>query len=154
MVRSPSPFASHSDARTAWRRHGAELLAGHSPGERPSAFFEFDLRVPTPSTWWEQLRILLDHKLMAPEEIIAIEAANALLDPQQSTGYNSVFESFAGTRVANLGPVVLRQLAAEFAFAADWHADRNRLELTQRYQRRASCVRVVISQSEVATDDH
>jgi hypothetical protein len=153
MVPSTSPFTSESNARTAWQRHRAELLAEHHPGERPSAFFEFDLRIPTPSTWWEQLRTLLDHDLMPAEEQIAVESMHDVLDPLQSPGFNSAFESEAGTCAANLGSAVLHQLAQEFTFASEWHQRRGRAAVAERYGLRSSCLRAVII-SEVGIDDH
>ena len=134
------PFESETEERLMWERHRAELLAECQPGRRPAAFWRFDLRVTPPSSWPAELGLLVAHELVTPEEMIAIEASNPLLDSRQSPQFNSSFESPDAIRRLHGDPGTLKIMHAEFRFAAEWHQRRGRPKLAESYALRARTV--------------
>ncbi len=135
-------FGSELDERAAWERYGEHIKTERwGAGQRPYAFFRWDLRISfVPLEWWKQLGILLDRKLISAEEKFAIEARYPVLDPEQSPDFNRTFEhgDVSGT---HLGSYVLTRLSEEFAFASRWHDDRGRAQLAAKYGRCADNTR-------------
>lgn len=139
-----SIFATEAEARASWRRYRADLLDAAEPGERPRAYFLFELGVKAPARWFDQLSLLLDRQLICEEEAIQIDLRTGLLCATQTARF---FESFEDvTTVASQGFSVgsLKYLRCEFRTAERWHEWRNRAELSAKYKRLAAIVDAVI----------
>ena len=73
-------------AAATWRRYRAELIHHESlsPGQRPAAFWRFDVGVTPPCHWWAELDLLMRHNLLTPEEAIAVERDHASLSAESA----------------------------------------------------------------------
>ena len=138
------PFASEAEERATWLLHRESLLAEHRPGERPAGFYIHDLHIPRPLHWWQELEILLKHELLSGEEIIAVENLHPELSPSQSANFLSGYDK-PGVDGRRMDQHSLEQLLGEFSFAAEWHKQRGRPELSARYQRRAEVIFKVLA---------
>jgi hypothetical protein len=126
-------------AAATWRRYRDELIHHESlsPGQRPAAFWRFDVGVTPPCHWWAELDLLMRHNLLTPEEAIAIERDHASLSPNPPAGSG-------GACRGALSPAGLGHIGAEFNLAAAWHLWRGRPELAEVYRLRAQAVRVEV----------
>ncbi len=123
-------------AAATWHRYRAELIHHESLslGQRPAAFWRFDVGVTPPCHWWAELDLLMRHNLLAPEEAIAVERDHASLSPNPPS-------ECGGACLGPLNPAELGHLGAEFDVVGAWHLWRGRPELAERYRLRAQAIR-------------
>ena len=123
-------------AAATWRRYRAELIHHESlsPGQRPAAFWRFDVAVTPPCHWWAELDLLMRHNLLSPEEAVVIERDHTSLaaEPPSESG---------GACLGALSLVELGHVGAEFNLTAAWHLWRGRPELATKYALRAQAAR-------------
>lgn len=141
-----SGFVDDVARRAAWCQHRAELMAAHEPGQRPAAYFQFDLREDLGGgRWWQQVAVLLRRGLIDPMEATNCERIYPLLDAVQPAGGN-VFDEPGELAKQTLPVDVLCGLVEQFELAAAWHGWRGRPEIAAQYQRRAEVVRAALTE--------
>jgi hypothetical protein len=145
-------FEGESEMRVAWFANRAALMAAAGPGYRPAGYFAFELKIkPAPFRRYAVLRVLLEHQLITEGEARAIERDDALLSSEAGVQY-SAYETAEGVRSA-CGPNrpsadLLRYTTETLVTAAAWHAWRGRREIAQKFERRASTIRLVVETQE------
>ncbi len=135
-------FQSEAEARAAWRAHGLRLTEEFKrPGQRPAAYYRYELHIEPPRHWWEEAEILESRGLLSPHEEAALERTRRELAPDQGALYDAVFAH------QGWGEYTLRRFQAEFAFAAGWHGRRGRTALEEKYTRLAQAARAELEKS-------
>ena len=149
IIPSSGPsFASEPEAIAAWRELRADLMHQCSPGERPAAYFKFELGLnPPPNRLLEQVAVLLDRNLIDAIEATEIESHYPMLNADQATAFCSEFDSAVSVLYAHHhGAEILSRTVARFDLASRWHAWRGRPELAELYARRHAIVLNVLEQ--------
>jgi hypothetical protein len=98
-------FKDWADMRQVWLKHRDELLRACGPGERPCAYFEFDLGVEQfIPHWHQQLALLMSRNLITEEEAQRVEIARRELS-SVAGDYSASFEHVeaTGSRLALFG---------------------------------------------------
>jgi len=131
------PFANDGEARAMWNENRDRLLKACGPGERPSAYFKFDLAITDTVVckWFDQIHALLDRDLISAEEAQRCEQRHAELSA--STDFGTSFASLNNIRRMGMDRIP-PDLEKEFILAARWHAWRGRAKLAEEYLFRAA----------------
>src|ERR1035438_1214461 len=108
-------FESEAAEQRAWSQHREVLVSEHLPGQRPAAFYKFDLAVARPNTWPAELEVLLKHDLLSPDERVAIEATRPELSPSQPA---SLYSAFVRPDVTRMDRGSLERHLEQFSFCA------------------------------------
>lgn len=143
-------FASEQEAQRAWFVHRTRMMQqfhAEKPGRRPHAFFKFELHCE-PKSWKDEIRILLDHKLIDTREALAIERVDPVFGPQRTE--DGLYQGFDILGIleqdvkCGLG-TAYREL---FVLAERWHRWRGRTEVAEKYGTYAEMVRRALSTRE------
>jgi hypothetical protein len=145
LVQDGLGFQNAGEERQTWIEHRDELLKATEPGQRPVAFFLFDLGIKDRVTyrWFDQITVLLDRDLIGAEEAERVDHSYKELDPDQDALNNS-FDTLEETARQQLSKYTLETLEGEFTLASRWHAWRGRPALAELYHLRSSMVHVVL----------
>lgn len=123
-------FASEAEAAAAWRRNRAELMAEmDGPGQRPNAFFRFELGKDL-DDGLEEAEALDVAGLLDITEAQQVEKTFHILDPDQ----HRELCSNVTVMFNDSDRYMLRREATGYRIAADWHARRGRRELEAKYR--------------------
>jgi hypothetical protein len=128
-------FPTQGDAGAAWKRHGAAILSPCQPGTRPWGFYQFELGIPMPRRWWDELEVLMDHSLIEAAEAVCLERANELLSGSQSPDLYAALVTGGFTRLCS---VTRESMSRMFRAAAKWHDYRERPALAGHYRELAA----------------
>jgi hypothetical protein len=144
-VKGEPLFENAAHRRAVWAKVREELMSAAAPGERPRAYYSLELRIPNPPhAWHEQLCLLESRGLLREGEEAAVEHVIQELNPEQSPNFLSIFDDPERALGSPHSRYQLRRSAAEFEFAAGWHARRGREELAERYRNRAAIARSML----------
>jgi hypothetical protein len=136
LGRHTPSFKDEKETRQAWQRHRTELMSEwNHPGERPDAFWRFDVVVNVRGCWWKETRELEARGLLTPSEELRVEKARPILSGGQSEHLFAP-EMFAISVARELDePGSLRRYRGEFELAAGWHESRGRVQIATKYGR-------------------
>lgn len=146
-------FKSDGEMRAAWKKHREKIMRSwDSPGCRPYAYLRFDLGIQEPSlNWIDELQLLQQHKLLTREEEAQIENQRTELSPTQYANFNdprycamNIEQSIRALPEDEQAWILARHIKRE-QFISDWHMDRGRAELAEKYQRRADILKGMAS---------
>ncbi len=137
-------FEDESEMRRVWNAHKSELLAECGPGERPYAFYFFDLgiRDRVVHGWAGQVGVLMDRGLIDATEAAGVEANYRMLNAGAAE-YMRALDRPDGILTMLGGPrtkqseIIMAGIVTECEVAARWHAWRGRPELAALYDQRA-----------------
>jgi hypothetical protein len=133
-------FPNEAAERAAWRRHRAKLMEKHDAGNRPFAYFKYELDV-IPRCWIDMLGALLDAGQVDAIEAVAIEKADPMLAPNppaagMATTHDTSTEADRHSADA---------WARKCEICAQFHAFRGRDEVAGRYRQQAQEIREQLS---------
>lgn len=145
----PSPFATREAEKESWFEHREALLASSEasggPGQRPSAFWRYELQIAAPCCAALQAVELFRRKLLRPGEAEEIERTH---DRYLTADWFSGADDPDHIRRMKLGLQLLRKHAEEFAGLAEWHKLRRRPKVAEVYRLRAENFKTVADQEE------
>lgn len=141
-------FENQDELKKAWSQHRISLmLEDRGPGRRPFGFYFVDLKMPrAPFHWHEELLVLMEHKLIDATEAVRIDLSRTELGPKAD---ETTWASFGNREtILQMRPDAhsLRQTAAGFEAAAEWHTWRGRLTVADLWAHRATLIREIIEE--------
>ncbi len=119
--------------RVIWRKSKSALMSSCRPGQRPAAFYKYELRIPVPSRWFEEIDVLDDRKLFSSAESVEIEREYPILSVSDPVAWSSYDESRFDRRIE-----IEKSAARKLEVAAQWHRRRGRNEIADLYATRAA----------------
>jgi len=134
-------FESQAEELAAFRDAREQLMKAALPGQRPAAFFKFELGIPSPALLRDQLPILLSRGLITDGEAQQLERDNYEL---LTADFGGAFHTVEGVRAMRLGMASLRSMVARFDTLAAWHQRRGRPEIATTYRTRSKVCRDVL----------